>query len=253
MNYALSSTRPKSRSHKPQAVILAGGLGTRLRSIVPDVPKPLAPIAGRPFLEYLLDYWIEQGLTEFILAVGYRHELIWKHFGSRYREARLTYVIESHPLGTGGGIVHAVQTCQIKEPFLLLNGDTYFTVDWQVLRDTTEHHRADGCIAMIRASQADRYQRLAVDSEGAITRLTKEKAGVGDYANGGVYWLHADLFNSFALEAGVTYSLEQDMLRALIQEGKRFYGIEGPRTFIDIGLPADYQRAASILAAQSGD
>jgi len=85
------------------ALVLAGGLGTRLRSAVPDLPKPMAPINGRPFLEYLLDYWINQGVDRFVLSVGYRHEIITEHFGNKYKEAQIEYVIEKTLLGTGGG------------------------------------------------------------------------------------------------------------------------------------------------------
>src|SRR5215217_5792510 len=115
----------------PVAVILAGGFGTRLREAVPRVPKPMAPIAGRPFLEYQMDYWIEKGITEFILSVGYRSEAIMTHFGDRYKKSLLRYVVEHAPLGTGGGVLKAVDECRITAPFLLLNGDTYFEADWQ--------------------------------------------------------------------------------------------------------------------------
>ncbi|MCP9447724.1 MAG: NTP transferase domain-containing protein [Nitrospira sp.] len=222
-------------------------MGTRLRQVVPDVPKPLAPIRGRPFLEYLLDYWIGQGVTDFILSVGYRHDLIQKRFGVRYRQAHLTYVVEPRPLGTGGGIVHAVRQCHVKGPFLLMNGDTYCEVEWRALKEKAECCAADGCIAIIRAPQADRYLQLVVEADGAIKQLTKEKACIGDHANGGVYWLHADLFRSFSLEGNVSYSLEHDLLPTLLRNGRRFYGVEGSGAFIDIGLPADYERAASVL------
>ncbi|MDQ3186754.1 MAG: NTP transferase domain-containing protein, partial [Pseudomonadota bacterium] len=91
------------------AVILAGGIGSRLRSIVPDLPKPMAPVSGRPFLEYQLDYWISQGISSFILSVGYRHEAIVDYFGNSYKGAELDYVIERIPLGTGGGLLLAVE------------------------------------------------------------------------------------------------------------------------------------------------
>src|SRR5205085_7892557 len=103
-------------------VVLAGGLGTRLRSAVPDVPKPMAPIAGRPFLEYQLDYWIGKGIDRFVLSVGYRHELIIDHFKARYRGAHIAYAIESSPLGTGGGLLRAVNEARLDSPFLVLNG-----------------------------------------------------------------------------------------------------------------------------------
>src|SRR5215471_11172514 len=99
------------------AVILAGGLGTRLRGTVPDVPKPMAPIRGRPFLEYQLDYWIGKGINRFVLSVGYRHEVIIDHFGASYRGAELSYAIEHTPLGTGGALLLAVEESAITTPF----------------------------------------------------------------------------------------------------------------------------------------
>ena len=113
----------------PSAVILAGGLGTRLRSVVSDVPKPMAPVGGRPFLEYQLEYWINQGISRFVLSVGYRHEAITEHFGSRYKGVELEYAVEEQPLGTGGGLLLAAEKLKQDTPFLLLNKDTYFKTD----------------------------------------------------------------------------------------------------------------------------
>jgi D-glycero-alpha-D-manno-heptose 1-phosphate guanylyltransferase len=116
------------------AIILAGGLGTRLRSAVPDLPKPMAPIAGRPFLAYQLDYWIRQGVDRFVLSVGYRHESIMAYFGAAYRGIAVDYSVEQTPLGTGGGLLLALERLDGgQRPFLLLNGDTYFEVDLATL------------------------------------------------------------------------------------------------------------------------
>src|SRR5690349_16571222 len=101
------------------AIILAGGLGTRLRSVVADVPKPMAPIAGRPFLAYQIEYWIAQGVQRFILSVGYKHEIIMDYFGDRYQGAEIEYAIELLPLGTGGGFLQATKKINSTEPFLL--------------------------------------------------------------------------------------------------------------------------------------
>ena len=101
------------------ALILAGGLGTTLRSEVPDLPKPLAPIHGRPFLEYQMDFWIEQGVDIFVLSIGYLHEKVIGHFGHSYRNAKLDYVIEETPLGTGGGLMLALDKVRNTESFLL--------------------------------------------------------------------------------------------------------------------------------------
>ena len=138
------------------AIILAGGLGTRLRSAVPDLPKPMAPIGGRPFLDHLLDYWIGQGINRFVLSVGYRHEMIIDHFGNNYKHAELDYVIEQEPMGTGGGFLLAAEKIGKNAPFLLLNGDT-FAVDLKALTKFSQVNDATGaspCFARKRRGDA---------------------------------------------------------------------------------------------------
>ena len=102
-----------------EAIILAGGLGKRLRSTVPDLPKPMAPIKGKPFLWYLLDYWLHQGINHFILSVGYKFEVIREQFGTKFKNAEVSYAIESKPLGTGGGLLLAIKHLRSKEPFVI--------------------------------------------------------------------------------------------------------------------------------------
>src|ERR1700730_16877403 len=109
-----------------QAIILAGGKGTRLRAEVPDLPKPLAPVGGRPFLEHQMAYWISQGVNRFILSVGYKAEMIIGSVGAQFCDAEVVYAIEDQPLGTGGALLHAKQQLKLNEPFLVVNGDTFF-------------------------------------------------------------------------------------------------------------------------------
>jgi len=109
------------------AIILAGGLGTRLKEVAPNTPKPMVIINGRPFLEYQMEYWINQGITRFILSVGYLKDLIINHFGDSFNGASIEYVVEPKPLGTGGGMLLAAKN--ITEIFIVLNGDTYIEVD----------------------------------------------------------------------------------------------------------------------------
>lgn len=231
----------------PLAVILAGGLGTRLRDTVPDVPKPMAPVAGRPFLEYQLDYWTRKGISEFVLSVGYRHEAIIRHFGSSYHNSRLHYAVEPHPLGTGGGLLNAVNQFRIDAPFLLLNGDTYFEADWRELRRYAGLQNADCCFAMFRAQEANRYMELIVSPDGRIESLSTKKAAVGHIANGGVYWVCPTILSGLTSEELSKLSFEDDILPSSLAKGARFFGVEFSGTFIDIGVPADYLRAASVL------
>lgn len=172
------------------AVILAGGLGTRLRSAVPDLPKPMAPIEGRPFLEYQLDYWIAQGIAHFVLAVGYRHEAISGHFGQQYRGARLDYVVEETPLGTGGGLLLALQRLPADQRFLLLNGDTYFAVQLPALEQFALQQDSDWCFSLFRTGQTSRYLGMGVAADGRITELKSSQDGDECLANGGVYCIH---------------------------------------------------------------
>ena len=163
------------------AVVLAGGLGTRLRSAVPDLPKPMAPVAGRPFLEHLLDRWIAQGIDRFVLSVAYRHEIIQAHFGGRYRTARIDYVVEPAPLGTGGALLLAMSALDPEVPFLMLNGDTYFAVDLARLDDFARAHDAEWCFSLFRANEAGRYMGMQVESDGRIVALKSNTDDVEDW------------------------------------------------------------------------
>lgn len=231
----------------PEAIILAGGLGTRLRAAVPDLPKPMASVGGRPFLEYLLDYWIAQGMSRFVLSVGYRHEAIIDYFGNSHRGAELDYVIEQTPLGTGGGLLLAAEKLGRAAPFLVLNGDTYFAVDRKALAAFAEANDADWCFSLFRANETGRYMGMAVSSKGQITSLTSGTGRPGRLANGGVYWVHPRALHVDGFAPGDKASLEDDVVPAAMASGQRLFGIEFPGTFIDIGVPADYRRAPALL------
>lgn len=231
----------------PSAVILAGGLGTRLRSVVPELPKPMAPIRCRPFLEYLLDYWITQGISRFVLSVGYRHMAITEHFGSRYKGVQLEYAVEEQPLGTGGGFLLAAEKLDHGEPFLLLNGDTYFEANWNVLDAFAVQHDADWCFSLFRTSEKGRYLGIETSSQGQIMSL---KSGVEQgprLANGGVYWVHPRTL-SRAQASRKKLSLEDDLFPDALAAGRQLFGVEFSGIFIDIGVPEDFYRAPSVLA-----
>ncbi|MEO0042666.1 MAG: hypothetical protein RL329_2114, partial [Bacteroidota bacterium] len=139
-----------------EAIILAGGMGTRLREAVADVPKPMAPIGNRPFLAYLLDDLKIQKIKKVVLSVGYQYEVIQNYFGNHYKGIQISYSIENQPLGTGGGIRLALNECR-QENIFILNGDTFFKVNLSKL--ATFHHRtqADLSIALKKMSHFDRY------------------------------------------------------------------------------------------------
>ena len=226
------------------AIILAGGLGTRLRDTVPDLPKPMAPVAGRPFLAHQMDHWIAQGINRFVLSVGYRAVAISNHFGDRYRGVPIEYSAETSPLGTGGAIVLAATRLHSDEPALILNGDTYFDVDLAGLAAHAARHDADWCLALFRHDDAARYMGVALSTDGRITALRSKQA---PHANGGAYWFRPGALAAAALVPGRPASLEDDVLPRCFEMNQRFAGLVCDGDFIDIGVPHDYQRAAAVL------
>jgi len=231
-----------------EAIVLAGGLGTRLRSVVSDVPKPMAPIAGRPFLEYLFDYWISQGISRFTLSVGYRHETITSHFGDVYRGASLRYFPETTPLGTGGALLNVLGGCNITAPVLLLNGDTYFSVDLGELSAFGARNEADIAFALFETDEPARYLGLDLRDDGRILGFEVQN-GLTTIANGGVYWLRPQIFAERSSLTKHPRSLEIDLLPALLRAGRKLYGRVFSDTFIDIGVPEDFHRAQDVLAS----
>ena len=231
------------------AIILAGGLGTRLRSVVPDLPKPMAPISGRPFLEHQLDYWIKQGVSDFRLSIGYQHEVIVDHFGNRYKDAELDYVIEKTPLGTGGGLLLAAEKVSKSEPFLLLNGDTYFAVDLKALIEFALANNADWCFSLFRTHEEGRYMGMDISPQGRITSLKSGTGRSGRLANGGVYLVNPRALIRERFSPDHKVSLEDDIFPTAMALGQRLMGMEFPGIFIDIGVPEDYHRALALLAA----
>lgn len=232
------------------AVILAGGLGTRLRATVPDLPKPMAPVNGRPFLEHQMDYWIGQGIREFVLSVGYRREVVIEHFGDAYRGASVRYAVETEPLGTGGGLLLAAADLSPGRPFLVLNGDTFFEVLLADLAAFHDRRRSEWTFSLFRSDEAGRYMGMEVAQDGRIMSLRSGTGGrPGMLANGGVYLVEPSVLPLCGFPAGAKVSLEDDILAALHAKDAELFGFECPGRFIDIGIPDDYFRAADMLAA----
>lgn len=233
------------------AVILAGGLGTRLRGVVPNLPKPMAQVLGKPFLEHLMSYWVRQGVTRFLISVGYKRELIKSYFGNCYKGVPVNYIEEEVPLGTGGGLLLALK--ELNEPILLLNGDTLFKINLKTLINFHRHNNAKWTCALFRADEANRYGRVRLDSSKRICSLDSGNGNVGELANGGVYYLETNILKNEKFIVGQKYSLEDEVIPLLLESGIEFYGLEDSGQFLDIGIPSDYIRAADILSDLEGD
>ena len=252
---------------KPRcAILLAGGLGTRLRSVVADVPKPMASVQGRPFLSYILDYWKSQGIERFIFCLGYKYQIIIDYYGNEFKGCSIDYSIEDMPLGTGGAVIQAVNKFHLLEPFLLLNGDTFFEVNLEELHKFATKKNADWCFSLFENSDTSRYLSIGLNSNDVLDfpELTSknailDKSNVLDrsninlasndsyrYGNGGVYWINPKVFEPFSMESKNYISLEKDIFPRGLQFGQSFFGLKFPNTFIDIGLPEDYYRSQSM-------
>ena len=244
--------RPKDTSSGPrpatEMLILAGGFGTRLRSVVADLPKPMAPVRGRPFLEYLLDYWIGNGVSRFALSTGYLGELIAKHFGDSYRSARIEYIREDSPLGTGGAIRMGLTVIAWRERHVLIaNGDTWFEVDLPALRSVRPE--APVAIAAKRLAFNDRYGGMTLDSEGYVTAF-----GVGPpdntVINAGCYLVDREILGPELQNYPPVFSFEQQTLVDLARRRLIAASVQTGE-FLDIGIPADFAKAGKMIAQSS--
>ena len=228
------------------AIVLAGGLGTRLRAEVPNVPKPMAPINMRPFLEYLMDYWIDQGVDRFVLSIGYKSQIIIDHFGSSYKGISLDYVVEEIPLGTGGGLLLALEKVTA-DKVLLLNGDTFFPVPLDRLEQFYAEASADCVFSLFEAQEAGRFMGVDIGNGGEILSLSSNDQKIGRLANGGVYLLRPKTIKALSLPKGIKISLEEDIFAKMMTQSMHLFGIGFKSIFIDIGVPADYRQCSDIL------
>ena len=226
-----------------EAVVLAGGMGTRLRSAVPDLPKCMAPVAGRPFLAWLLDDLEAAGFGHVILSLGYRHEAIESWVADRNNQARIDCVVEAEPLGTGGGVRLALQKAEESDVFVL-NGDTWFGVDYAAM---ARFHRQQGMLATLALKPMrdfDRYGEVCCTPDGRISAFKEKQACAKGLINGGVYLLQRDALAS----CPERFSLECDFFEPLAAEEK-LAGFRSEGYFIDIGIPTDYARAQQDFAS----
>lgn len=225
-----------------QAVILAGGFGTRLRSVVRDVPKPLAPVADRPFLEWILNRLESQGVRRVVLATGYMADAVERALGDRFGEISIAYSVEGVPLGTGGAIALAARRIENLESGLhVINGDTYLEYSLDAMQ-TRVSEGTSLCMALAHVEDVARYG--AVDVRGDRVERFREKGESGaGLINAGCYHLSGALLRSLEVEP---FSFEEFVLTREARAG-RVRAVAQTRNFIDIGVPEDYRRAQSFF------
>ncbi|EKL5094358.1 nucleotidyltransferase family protein, partial [Campylobacter jejuni] len=212
-----------------QAIILCGGLGTRLKSVIKDIPKPMAPINDKPFLEFIFEYLKKQGIKEVILAVSYKYEVIQEYFKDEFLSIKIKYSIEKEPLGTGGAIKEALKF--IKNEAYVLNGDTFFDIDLTKLK--LNGNRI--CLALKQMNDFDRYGTVNVDEQDLVISFEEKVFKKQGLINGGIYLLTKDIFNEFDLEKKFSF---EEFLRENYEKLKARACIFDDY-FIDIGVPED--------------
>jgi D-glycero-alpha-D-manno-heptose 1-phosphate guanylyltransferase len=225
-----------------QAIILAGGLGTRLRSAVPELPKCMAPVNGRPFLAFVIDHFSTQGVTDFIFALGYKHEA-FSAFLESMPGISYQLSIEQEPLGTGGAIQLACAKATGAH-VLVTNGDTFYAADLRKLAEAHEAGSAGCTIALKPMRHFDRYGAVELDNDDKVVQFREKQYLEQGLINAGLYALKVDGFLAEALPE--KFSFEKDYLEKQCGQGK-IAGQVQDAYFIDIGIPEDYERAQAEL------
>lgn len=223
------------------AIILAGGKGTRLREVVKELPKPMADVNGRPFLNYLFDYLRFYKVEQIILSTGHLADKISAHFGSEYKEVEILYSHEETAMGTGGGIRLAMEKSS-NENILVLNGDSFFDVDLNSFYQKHSETKAKASIALRKVKDAGRYGSVEIDSKNNLLHFNEKKEGQGEgLINAGVYLLDRNYFfvNTPKQEA---FSIEKDFF-GKVNGSSDIFAFEYSGYFIDIGIPDDYLKA----------
>lgn len=218
-------------------LILAGGKGSRLRQEVPDVPKVLAPILGKPFIDYQIKNWISQGVTSFIFILHHDADMIQNHISSKYFElvksGVIKFIVEPYPLDTGGAVSNAIKVLNTSEKFLVTNADTWLDTGMEVLwRSPTPS------IAILKVPDVSRFGQIFF-RENKVTSF-KEKSNKSEegYINAGIFLFHSSNFSSWTQDI---FSLERDFLPSLVSDGS-LNVVNLNTNFIDIGIPKDYNR-----------
>ncbi len=246
-NRADGSGEPSHICETVTAAILAGGLGTRLRPAVGDVPKVLARVNGRPFVTFLLERLVQAGVTHAVLLTGYQAAQVQETLGDSYDGMKLVYSVETTPLGTGGALRQALPKLKA-ESVLLLNGDSFCDVGLSRLLTAHGRRRADVTMALVHVPNTQRFGRVDTIANGKIAHFGEKQGHAGSgWINAGVYVLSRSLVEGIPRKQAV--SLERDLLPVWVQS-RRCFGFKTNCRFLDIGTPSSYAKATVFFHGQ---
>ena len=233
-------------------LVLAGGLGKRLRSVIQDVPKPMAPVGKYPFLYFVLSELVSSPIiTKIVISVGYKSEKVSSYFGSQFKGIPIKYCKEVSPLGTGGAIKNFVTNMKIKSPFFVKNGDTFFKSNYTDLKVAQDLFKPKIILEACKVEKLDRYGSLELETIDRKRRLAlilkfkeKDQSAKNGYINSGCYLMDPHIFDKYPKRK---FSLEEDILTPFSIE-RDIYAIKSEeKEFIDIGIPSDFYAAQKLL------
>lgn len=220
-----------------EAIVLAGGFGTRLAHVVSDVPKPMALVAGKPFLEYILQDLVKNGVDHIIIAVHHKKDIIIKHFGTLFCGVPIDYSVEDIPLKTGGAIKKALSLCREDRVFII-NGDTFYKVPLMEMQAFAGRFGGPVVIAVKEMTDFSRYGKVDVDKEGVVTCFHEKEFCAQGYINGGVYNVAKNALDTYP----ETFSIEETCFPKMLKD-RDIAAFLCNGYFIDIGIPEDYEKA----------
>lgn len=226
-----------------ETIILAGGLGRRLRGIVNNVPKPMADINGKPFLAFLMDSLISRSASRILLSVGYKHEVIESYFGHRYKDIEIDYIFEKEPLGTGGAIKEALKHIKSNDA-IVTNGDTFFDLDLTAMFGLHCRGKSLLTIALKKMEDCSRYGTVSVQ-DNRVVQFEEKAPDRSGFINGGVYIVNKTISNLLG-DYNVPFSFEKDFLEEKAWR-INILPFVSAGFFIDIGIPEDYEKAKAEL------
>ena len=222
------------------AIILAGGFGTRLQSVVANLPKPMASVNHEPFLNYQFKYLKNYGIKKVVLSVGYLSDKIKEYYGSLFNGLEISYAIETTPLGTGGGIRLAIEKC-LDEQVFVLNGDSFFDVNLRRFYALHTENKSQISLALRKVNDASRYGTIETNDYRVISFKEKTNISKPGTINGGIYILDKNLYLTNTSE-GENFSIEIDFFEKQLNK-LLIKGFDFEEYFLDIGIPEDYAKA----------
>jgi len=231
-----------------QILILAGGLGTRLKSLALEGPKPMAPVNGKPFLAYLIDYWINQGISLIGISTGYKSEYIKEYFGNIYNKTKIFYIEELELLGTGGAIKKAINEKKFyctEDNLIIINGDTWFEISLSKFLADYQINKNPITIAVKYLDQNNRYGSIKIVHNNLIENFSNSPIN-NSFINGGCYLINKNFFINYFKNLPEKFSFEEIALKDLANKGFISASVQNVN-FLDIGVPEDYKKVNTII------